>query len=173
MFPIRWNEIFRKKDGTLGTMEDAGGGGGSALPEYDSSDAGKVLGVDDDGLLEWEELPSGGAKIYYKIWDKTIINDNVIAKFDAGSAASSGIHIAKFDSDYSRDSITVNGYTPIGAIAVDVSTGYRYMLGIQQMGATAEYGYQVSYIIGSRTLTNGGIKVKVYYVKNEDLNILP
>lgn len=172
MFPIRWNEIFRKKDGTLGTMEDAGGGGGSALPEYDSSDAGKVLGVDEDGLLEWEELPSGGAKIYYKIWDKIIANDNVIAKFDNGSAESSGIHIAKFDSNYSRDSINVDGYTPIGAIAVDNYSGYRYMLGIQQMGANANFGYQVSYIIGSRAIETAGIKVKVYYVKNEDLNIL-
>ena len=54
MFPINWNDAFRKKDGTLGTMEDAGGGGGgSALPEYSSSDAGKVLGVDSEGALEW------------------------------------------------------------------------------------------------------------------------
>lgn len=58
MFPIRWNEIFRKKDGTLGTMEDAGGSG-SALPEYSSSDAGKVLSVDDEGALEWAPTSSG------------------------------------------------------------------------------------------------------------------
>lgn len=37
MFPIRWNEAFRKKDGTLGTMEEAGGGGGGSFtPDYEN-----------------------------------------------------------------------------------------------------------------------------------------
>lgn len=59
MFPINWNDVFRKKDGTLGTMEDlGGGGGGSELPAYSSADAGKVLGVNEEGNLEWVEVTS-------------------------------------------------------------------------------------------------------------------
>lgn len=58
MFPIRWNDIFRKKDGTLGTMENLGGGS-SEIPSHTSADAGKVLTVGEDGELEWHE--SGGA----------------------------------------------------------------------------------------------------------------
>lgn len=56
MFPIPWNKSFRKKDGTLVNMEDLGDSGGSDLPEYDSGDAGKVLGVDEDGKLAWESV---------------------------------------------------------------------------------------------------------------------
>lgn len=58
MFPLPWNFPFRKKDGTIVNVVDAmggGGGGGSNLPDYDSSDAGKVLGVDENGDLEWSE----------------------------------------------------------------------------------------------------------------------
>lgn len=53
MFPIPWNRAFRKKDGTLVNMEDIAGGGGSDLPEHSISDAGKVLGVVNDGELAW------------------------------------------------------------------------------------------------------------------------
>lgn len=58
MFPLPWNFPFRKKDGTVVNVEDAmsgGGGGGSGLPDYDSSDAGKVLSVNDNGELAWSE----------------------------------------------------------------------------------------------------------------------
>lgn len=64
MFPLPWNKAYRKKDGSLTTIDDAiqnggGGGGGSELPDYDSSDAGKVLSVDDSGELEWSEGGGG------------------------------------------------------------------------------------------------------------------
>lgn len=38
MFPINWNDSFRKKDGTLVNMEDMGGGGGgsSFTPDYEN-----------------------------------------------------------------------------------------------------------------------------------------
>lgn len=58
MFPINWNDVFRKKDGTLGKMEDLGGGS-SDIPSHTSADAGKVLTVGEDGELEWDD--AGGA----------------------------------------------------------------------------------------------------------------
>lgn len=61
MFPIPWNKEYRKKDGTLVNIDDAmsGGGGGSELPEYSAADAGKVLGVTDEGTLAWVTVSSG------------------------------------------------------------------------------------------------------------------
>lgn len=62
MFPIDSNDAYRKKDGSLTTMGAIGssGGGGSDLPEYSSSDAGKVLTVGSDGSLEWDTKGEGG-----------------------------------------------------------------------------------------------------------------
>ena len=59
MFPINWNKAFRKKDGTLVNMEDMGGGGGG-LPPHTIEDAGKVLGVDEEGNLAWVTVSGGG-----------------------------------------------------------------------------------------------------------------
>lgn len=58
MFPIPWNFPFRKKNGDLSTISDvinSGGGGGSDLPPHDIGDAGKLLGVDSAGKLEWTD----------------------------------------------------------------------------------------------------------------------
>lgn len=67
MFPLPWNKAYRKKDGSLTTLDDAikngGGGGGSDLPDYDSSDAGKVLAVGLDGTLEWVTPSSSGTSV--------------------------------------------------------------------------------------------------------------
>lgn len=65
MFPIPWNKMFRKKDGGLITMDEAmsGGGGGGTLPPYSAADAGKVLGVTNDGTLAWVSV-SGGHNAY-------------------------------------------------------------------------------------------------------------
>ena len=64
MFPIPWNKAYRKKDGTVVNIEDVtgGGGGGSELPEYTSADAGKVLGVTEEGTLAWVEVASVGSR---------------------------------------------------------------------------------------------------------------
>lgn len=65
MFPIPWNRAFRKKDGTLVNMEDASGGGsGGSLPPHSAADAGKVLGVTNDGTLAWISVSSGGHNAY-------------------------------------------------------------------------------------------------------------
>lgn len=56
MRPIPWNKAFRKKDGSLVNMEDIGGGGGSNLPPHSSTDAGKVLEVNNEGNLAWDTV---------------------------------------------------------------------------------------------------------------------
>lgn len=64
MFPIPWNRAFRKKDGTLVNMEDASGGGSGGLPPYSAADAGKVLGVTNDGKLAWVSESAGRHNAY-------------------------------------------------------------------------------------------------------------
>lgn len=58
MFPIPWNEAYRKKDGTLVNIDDAidGGSGSSDIPEYSAEDAGKVLAVTEEGTLAWSDV---------------------------------------------------------------------------------------------------------------------
>ena len=89
MFPLKWNLPFRKKDGSLVKLSDAMGGdyslptasastkGGikvgsgltmigeklnadAQLPEHGIEDAGKVLGVDENGELAWVTVSGGG-----------------------------------------------------------------------------------------------------------------
>lgn len=66
MFPIPWNKMFRKKDGALVTMDEAmsGGGGGGSIPPHSEADAGKVLGVANDGTLAWVSVSTGGHNAY-------------------------------------------------------------------------------------------------------------
>lgn len=66
MFPISWDKMFRTKAGSLVKMDEAisgGGGGGGSLPPHSAADAGKVLGVTNDGSLAWVEV-SGGSTSY-------------------------------------------------------------------------------------------------------------
>ena len=61
MFPLNSNQAYIKETGERSTLGAAlGEGGSSALPEYDSGDAGKVLTVNDEGELEWNEPEEGG-----------------------------------------------------------------------------------------------------------------
>ena len=48
----------------------APGGGGSDLPEYGASDAGKVLSVNEDGDgVEWKEAGGGGGGVFVVVDD--------------------------------------------------------------------------------------------------------
>ena len=74
MFPLRWNFPFRKKDGSMVNLEDAmgGGGGGSDLPPHSVADAGKVLGVTDQGTLAWVTVSAGGTRYAAQITNANI-----------------------------------------------------------------------------------------------------
>lgn len=61
MFPIKSNDPYIQKNGTRSTLgsvigSGGGGGGGSDIPEHTSTDAGKVLGVNNSGNLAWVEV---------------------------------------------------------------------------------------------------------------------
>ena len=160
MFPINWNDVFRKKDGTLGTMEDLEGGG-SDLPEYDTGDAGKVLGVDNEGLLEWKELP-GGTKIYYKDFNVTWGTNIQFAKFADNTPSASGYYAARPNGTVN---VSISGYTPIASIAIDKYTGYYFGAFIEKTGNS----HTVSFAISSRGIDVDSCGIRVYYAKNEDL----
>lgn len=69
MRPVPWNKAYRGKNGNLMNIEDAmgGGGGGASLPPYSASDAGKVLGVTQNGTLAWGTVSGGGGFIRFSI----------------------------------------------------------------------------------------------------------
>lgn len=162
MFPIRWNEIFRKKDGTLGTMEDLGGGG-SEFPEYDEGDAGKVLGVDDEGELKWTTI--NGTKVYYKDFSTTWRPNIQIAQFANDATSASGYYMSR---PSSHVYINVTGYFPISAIAIDKYTGYSINAGIEYSGANPT----ISVVIANREINTEFCWVRVFYVKNENIEVL-
>lgn len=165
MFPISWNKAFRNKDGTLVNMEDVtGGGGGSELPEHSSSDAGKVLGVDSEGLLEWKELE--GTKIYYKDFNVAWGTPITIAKYENGAASASGLYSA---TPRSIASIKISGYTPISAIAFDQSTGYNNTLSFEYSGTGQYSDIYISQGFFNRSTNIDLCKARVFYVNNNDL----
>ena len=168
MFPIPWNKAFRKKDGTLVNMEDMGGGG-SALPEYSEADAGKVLSVDEEGELAWEVI--GGTKVYYKEYDGVAWDTPVqLAKWNSGAAAESTFRIF-FPSGFNTVNINITGYTPIGAVMFDRYMGYHMGISIGQVDNAGNFA--IEYAIASRAeLGSGSYKIRVYYVKNDDLEVI-
>lgn len=82
MFPIPWNKAYRKKDGSLDIIDNVigGGGGGSELPSYSAADAGKVLGVNAQGQLEWVTVSAGGNRFAVVSTANTSLNATSSAK---------------------------------------------------------------------------------------------
>lgn len=58
MFPLNSNMPYIKETGERDKLGNVigSGGGGSELPSHTIADAGKVLGVDDEGNLVWETI---------------------------------------------------------------------------------------------------------------------
>lgn len=202
MFPLKANEPYIKETGersTLGAM--LGEGGGSDLPEYTEADAGKYLGVDEEGSLEWDDVlpeyteadsgkylgvdeegllewknfptPPTGTKIYYKDftsvpWPETI----QVAKFADNAASAGGFYIAATKSPGGGGySVNVNGYTPISAVAIDRWTGYQY--GVLLEHRVDNNTYYISMAIGHSEINTDSVRVRVFYVKNENVETMP
>ena len=197
MFPIPWNFPFRKKDGSLGKIEDLGGsyslptasadtkggvkiGNGltmageslsadSQLPSYSTAEAGKILTVDETGLLEWANASGGDSKLYYKDYNLETQGKQQIASYDSGTstASGSGWYIGYA---YNAPSIQISGYRPILATVIDVYTGYEYgMLYNVWNDGTMRLGAILSRRGGD---WSGATKLRVYYVKNENIEPL-
>lgn len=76
MFPIPWNKAYRKKDGTVVNIDDAiKESGSSDIPEYSAADAGKVLGVNEEGNLVWIEVTGGVNQFEFA---KTVKNTSTV-----------------------------------------------------------------------------------------------
>lgn len=58
MFPLNSNVPYIKENGERDKLGNVigSGGGGSELPAHTIADAGKVLGVNDEGNLVWETI---------------------------------------------------------------------------------------------------------------------
>lgn len=124
----------------------------SELPEYSSSDAGKVLGVDSDGDLEFVSPPSG-MTLYTK-------------EFSPGTY--DYVEVGGGWYNYYCNNVGINGYTPVFVTAIDVYTGYYATPGgISKSGNN----YNATAFIKKATDPNC-IKFIVYYVKNENIEVL-
>lgn len=170
MFPINSNDAFIDKNGkrtTIGNKIESGGSGGSDLPDYDEGDAGKVLGVDEEGLLEWKTLP-GGAKIYYKDYNVGWANQIQVAKFENDAASAGGIFIGRPPGN-SGYRINIAGYSAISAVAKDNYTGYQYGVLLEW---SSSLGYQISLAFGRTSMTGESMPVRVFYVKDEIIEAL-
>lgn len=201
MFPIPWNFPFRKKDGSLGKMEDLGGS--YTLPTASNNTKGGVkvgsgltmqgevlnnanptpytLPVATNEILGGIKVGSGlsindgvlsaaggtGGKIYYKGYSQISASTFKIAAISGDVTSDSGIHFGTFTSNRN---ITVNGYTPICAVAYSNYSGNSYAVGIERDGMSENYS--LSFIIGNYGIANGNLTIRVYYVKNEDLEHL-
>ena len=96
MFPIPWNYPFRKKDGTVVNMEDAGGGGGGGyvLPPATASTLGGIkvgdgLSVESDGTLSASGGGGGGGNIKVHTWTSLSNHDAGTDVYLAGDSMSS------------------------------------------------------------------------------------
>lgn len=168
MFPIPWNFPFRKKDGditTIGEMVD-GGGGGSELPPHTVDDAGKVLGVDNEGLLEWGALPTPeGTKVYVKRFTNISFTKSFnFASFSSDAPASSGLYY------YARyggvdNNLKISGYT---LISVKSTSSDVVIPSIIAIGDQYEF---IGGVISDRSNTTT-YTFDAYYVKNSDLETL-
>lgn len=75
MFPLNSNMPYIKDTGERDKLGNVigSGGGSSDLPEYSIADAGKVLGVDEDGDLAWVTVSGGNqfsfAPSRYENWN--------------------------------------------------------------------------------------------------------
>jgi len=123
---------------------------GGVKPKTKTEAMTEDVGVDANGKLYVAPPASSGGKVYYKDFNTTY--------------QSSGY--------YSADGVSVSGYVPIGAVSIDTLTGYKAIAGINiELRSSGEYPIAYIYPLNeaSRSRT---FKVRVYYVKASDIEII-
>ena len=148
MFPIPWNRLFRKKDGTLVNIEDAmsGGGGGGSTVEITPvlTEGTKIADFEIDGEEGSLYAPSGGGSgsITFRAgrtsqfnipanntWSQTIEfseampNDQYIVTFGLERYASTGAGSYQGNVFYITNK-TANGFTVRGFWKEEVTLVY-------------------------------------------------
>lgn len=173
MFPLRWNFPFRKKDGSLSTIQDeldnAGGGGGGGseveitpiLTEGTKIATFEVDGEEGDLYAPTPSPGGGGTQLYYK--------DFTDIAFSGGWSA-----IATGSSWYQGESstnINVDGYTPIEVTITDKYTGYFPFGSICKYG-TSGTTYKLS-VMAKKNSASESFNARIYYIANTDLTPIP
>ena len=138
MFPIPWNKLFRKKDGTITTIDEAissggGGGGGYTLPTASTNTKGGIKignGLIMDGEVLNVDGGGGGSSLSYVDYDySTAINcaanswTTTTAQFQA-PAALVGHKIVSLQIKYSNS----NKIVCAGMSAVDVISASTWII---------------------------------------------
>lgn len=163
MFPIDENDAYRKGDGSLTTMGEAIGSGGSGeLPIASTSTLGGVkigdgINVNEDGVISVSGGSGGGGGLYYKdfsgfSWSSSQIGETGL--YRCTLAGNTG------------DQMQIDGYTAISCIPLDNSSGYFYIGGLHKWNN----GKMIPCVITNRNITNFGIRI--YYAKNDELNVI-
>lgn len=151
------------EDGTISSP-------GSQLPVATAEILGGVkigsgINVAEDGTISTSGGGGSATKIYYKDHSITWGTNVQLAQFEGSAASGSGFFAARSGG---TGIIDVAGYTPISAIAIDKYTGYYFAVFIEKYGNS----HKISMALSSRGIDADSCGVRVFYVKNEDLEVL-
>ena len=154
-----------KNDGSVVPVGDVigGGGGGSDIPEHTVADAGKVLGVDNAGELEWTTI--NGMKLYYK---------DITYNKNAGYVwpqITGDYYLGQLRPD-NVPGMNIEGYTPIFA---GVEMKYDSAFAIANVNKYSGYGggYGLTILANKNAIDSALTNpIRIYYVKNSDASEL-
>lgn len=135
---------------------------------------GSNLSIDENGVLSASGGGGGGStKVYYKDFSSISWQTRIpLAKYDNNAASASGYFIVGTAPLYSLGyDISVSGYTPISAVAHDVSTGYQFGVSLQYQMVGSTRKDVVG--IGLCNSTAAIFDLRVFYVKNDDVDTIP
>lgn len=136
MFPIPWNKLFRKKDGSITTLDDAissGGGEPYTLPTASAEVKGGIK-IGSGLAMEGEVLSTtgGGSKYLHAIhWSGTYNITTII--INGSSTALTNSDIAAFLNEYSF------GTGEALYMASGKATSDSYIVGLGVAGTTIKY----------------------------------
>ena len=201
MFPIPWNKLFRKKDGSIVTIDDAissGGGGGYTLPTASSETKGGVKigsGLSMNGEILNNSnptpysLPTASSETLggVKVGSGLSIEDGVLSATGGGGGKiyyKTFTQILEIVSQISTSgvyvgrvgNIAVDGYTPIGVRVTDHYTGYTLNCGLSTYYVDDTHREEPCveiYTTYGNTSKDFARPITVYYVANNDLVAIP